>query len=90
MAVACSRHGASYPQPLLTPSFCSLLLTMLSSLQLEQTGDMHVAVYDWNNLFMYVSNAGLSDANGNAQPAYDRPFLRFDMGALWNTTLADY
>lgn len=62
----------------------------LLPVQMEQTGDMHVAVYDWNNLYMYVSNAGLADANGNAQPAYDRPFLRFDMGALWNTTLADY
>jgi len=53
----------------------------------EQTGDMHIAVFDWGNKQMYVSNAGLADVNGNAVPAYDRPFLRFDMEALWNQTL---
>lgn len=80
-------------QPLVSHPRFPLLRPCLSRsrrLQMEQTGDMHVAVFDWNNEFMYVSNAGLADANGNAQPAYDRPFLRFDMGALWNTSLADY
>jgi hypothetical protein len=55
---------------------------------MEQTGDMHIGVFDWNNRWMYVSNASPSDANGNgAVPAYNRPFMRFDMQTLWDQSL---
>jgi len=57
---------------------------------MEQTGDMHIAVFDWNNDWMYVSNAGLADAQGNAQPAFERQFVRLSMDGLWNTTMAQY
>jgi isopenicillin-N N-acyltransferase-like protein len=57
---------------------------------MEQTGDMHIAIYDWGQEYMYVSNAGIAAADGSCIPAYERPFLRFDMGQLWNTTLTQY
>lgn len=57
---------------------------------MHQTGDMHIAIYDRNNEYLYVANAGVADANGNASPAYTAQFLRFDAAALWSTNLSDY
>lgn len=51
---------------------------------MEQTGDMHIAVYDFSRELMYVSNASPGDGQGNGVvKAYDRPFLRFNMTQLW-------
>lgn len=50
---------------------------------MEQTGDMHIGIYDWGQSLMYVSNAGLSVAGADGPPAYDRQFLRFNMTELW-------
>lgn len=54
---------------------------------LEQTGDMHIGIVDWTPAgpFLYVSNAGIADPNGTSVPAYDRPYFRFDLNALWAT-----
>lgn len=52
---------------------------------LEETGDMHIAVYDFASSTMYVSNASPGDGHGNGVvPAYNRPFLQFNMTQLWN------
>lgn len=40
-----------------------------------QTGDMHIAIYDFSTMQMYVSNAS-PYVNGTFTPAYDRPFTR--------------
>jgi isopenicillin-N N-acyltransferase like protein len=49
-----------------------------------QTGDMHVAVYDYTKNFMYVSNASPANATGGGViPAYDRPYVRLDMASLF-------
>lgn len=51
-----------------------------------QTGDMHIAVYDFANRYMYVSNASPLSASGSVTPAYSMPFIRLDMNAMWNMT----
>lgn len=52
---------------------------------LEQTGNMHIAVYDFSNQLMYVSNASPGDGHGNnVTNAYDQPFIRYNMTELWN------
>ena len=54
---------------------------------IEQTGDMHVAIYDYDNGYMYLSNASPVAANGSVVPAYARQFIRADMTALWSLEL---
>jgi len=55
---------------------------------LSQTGDMQIAVYDFNNMYVYLSNAGIYDAKTkNVEKAYDRPFTRLDMKTLFNEKL---
>ncbi len=66
------------------------LVTLRNITATFQTGDMHIAVYDFDNGFMYAANAGPADANGNAVSAYDRQFMRFNMTQLWATALSDY
>lgn len=46
---------------------------------LEQTGDMHIMVTDFNRSEVFVANA----APGGGVLAYDAPFVRFNMSALW-------
>ena len=46
---------------------------------LEQTGDMHIAVFDFGADKLFVANA----APGGAQLAYDATFVEFSMSALW-------
>jgi len=56
----------------------------------HETGDMHIAIYDFAEHYMYVSNASPVPANGDASlvvPAYNRPFIRLDMGALFEESL---
>lgn len=46
------------------------------------TGDTHLAVYDYTNMQMYVSNAS-PWVNNTAVPAYARPFVLLDMASLF-------
>lgn len=55
---------------------------------LEQTGDMHIALTDFAKGLIYISNASPMDANGNVVPAYDRPFTRLNLTALWEQPLS--
>jgi len=52
-----------------------------------QTGDMHVAVYDYLNQFMYVSNAQVYVPGQPQLMAYQRPYVRLNMSALFNEPL---
>jgi len=77
-----------HPQPSTHACLASLLqkyygqldaLTTIQHISAElQTGDMHIAVYDFAKQYMYVANAS-PVVNGTVIPAYDRPFLRLDM-----------
>jgi isopenicillin-N N-acyltransferase-like protein len=49
---------------------------------IEQTGSMYSVVYDFANMFMYVSNAS-PYINGASLNAYERPYIRLDMNALF-------
>ena len=49
----------------------------------EQTGDMHLATYDWAADELIVANA----SPDGTQLAYDAPLVRFSMSALWAQTL---
>ena len=52
---------------------------------MSETGDMHIAIYDYSNRFMYVANAGIYNKTSKyAQPAYMRPFVRLNMTQLFN------
>lgn len=69
-------------------------ITMANSrmiLQSHQTGDQHIAMYDFGNEQMLVS-IGRINAEGNYGPvdgdlsswkAYNRPYLKFDLKDLW-------
>ena len=86
-------------QPSSDPCMPSLLAKYYGSLNVEntiqyiapifETGDMHVAVYDFANDFMYVSNASPVPPSGPSGviPAYNRPYIRLDMRQLFSTTL---
>eukprot|EP00010_Vexillifera_abyssalis_P002857 CAMPEP_0201552088 /NCGR_PEP_ID=MMETSP0173_2-20130828/13637_1 /ASSEMBLY_ACC=CAM_ASM_000268 /TAXON_ID=218659 /ORGANISM="Vexillifera sp., Strain DIVA3 564/2" /LENGTH=441 /DNA_ID=CAMNT_0047962507 /DNA_START=21 /DNA_END=1346 /DNA_ORIENTATION=+ len=50
-----------------------------------QTGDMHIAIYDYLENMMYISNAGIYDeSTQTVDPAYNRQFTRLDMTQMWN------
>jgi len=51
---------------------------------LGETGDMHIAVYDFEKMLVYVSNAGIYDKQKGAVPAYKRRFTRLDLNKLFN------
>lgn len=54
------------------------------------SGDMHAAVYDFNNQVVYVSIAGSPPGQPSSTtivPAYARPWFRFDAAALLHQTL---
>ena len=46
---------------------------------LEQTGDMHIMVMDWQADALFVANA----SPGGGQLAYDATFVSFRMSSLW-------
>jgi hypothetical protein len=83
-----------HPQPSYDPCLGSLLKTYYGKIDAVttiryitsqlQTGDMHLAVYDFGNNYMYVSNASPMP---NVVPAYDRPFVRLDMAQLFSEKL---
>jgi len=55
--------------------------------RLTQSGDVHIAVYDLQQQLVYVSR-GVTNATGDfIQNAYEAPFLRWNMSALWKTSL---
>jgi len=50
----------------------------------EETGDMHIGIMDFAEKAMYVSNAApYSSVTKSAQPAYDRPFVKVDLSAMF-------
>ena len=53
---------------------------------LEETGDMHIAVTDFDNKMMYIANASPMPNN---TPAYQNGFIQFDMEALFNAPAPD-
>lgn len=53
---------------------------------LHETGNMHIAIYDYDKRFMYVANAS-PFVNNTYTPAYDRPFVRFDLNQLFTTAV---
>lgn len=69
---------------------------------LFETGDTHIAIYDFEAKEMYVSNAAPTNASAIASTlgdeaaakalkdnkAYNQPFVRFDMNWMWNASLA--
>jgi len=46
------------------------------------TGDLHLAVYDFKRMYMYVSNAQVKGSPGPAN-AYDRQFVGLDMNKIF-------
>jgi len=83
-----------HPQPSTNPCLGSLLQTYYGKITpentiqyicaLHQTGDMHIAIYDFAKKHMYVSNATPVQHLVNA---YDRKFIRFDLDKLFNEKL---
>lgn len=56
---------------------------------LFQTGDMHIAVFDHAQKYMYVANASPANATGGGvTPAYDRAYVRLDMDAMFAQPLS--
>ncbi len=61
--------------------------------QAHQTGDVHIATYDYSKKEMYVA-IGRANGQGTYQPpgssdpsawrAFNRPYLKFDMNDFWN------
>lgn len=81
-----------HTQPSADPCFNNLMheqygsVSALSTIQtcaLQQTGDMHIAITDFQNELWYVSNAAPVTANGTVVKAYDRAFTRLNLTALW-------
>eukprot|EP01121_Diplochlamys_sp_Union-15-3_P011240 TRINITY_DN3231_c0_g3_i2.p1 TRINITY_DN3231_c0_g3~~TRINITY_DN3231_c0_g3_i2.p1 ORF type:complete len:430 (-),score=64.57 TRINITY_DN3231_c0_g3_i2:65-1327(-) len=80
-------------QPSTNPCLSSLLqqhygsidaLTMFQHITAElETGNMHIAIYDFATSFMYVSNAS-PYINGTYTPAYKRPFVQLNMNELFS------
>jgi hypothetical protein len=61
-----------------------LLFTRVTAL--AQTGDQHIAVFDeaHGQMFIAVAQAANPSTNSSAVPAYNRPFLHFDLATLFN------
>lgn len=62
------------------------LNTIRGVVSISKTGDLHIAVYDHDNMKMYVANAKSTTESGPL-PAYNRQFVYFDMNALFNEKL---
>jgi hypothetical protein len=56
--------------------------SLIRTASLLQTGDAHAAIYDYKGNYMYVAAASSPD-HPPVIGAYDRPFLRLDMSAMW-------
>jgi len=58
------------------------LNTIHDLVSISMTGDLHIAVYDYNHMLMYVANARAPNETGPL-PAYNRQFVQFDMRKLF-------
>lgn len=56
--------------------------TIRNVIPISETGNLHAAIYDLTNLNMYVANARAPGESG-PDNAYARPFVHFDMKALF-------
>jgi len=52
-----------------------------------QTGDTHIAIYDYKQNYMYIANASPYNPNTGFIPAYNSPFVRLDMLQLFAESL---
>jgi len=86
-----------HPQPSSAPELPALIKQMYGNMsalnvaqnipRLTQSGDVHIAVYDFGKQEVYVSR-GLTNATGDfIQYAYEAPFLRWNMSSLWKISL---
>jgi hypothetical protein len=50
----------------------------------HQTGNLHIAVYDFPNDIIYLAGASPVDKQGNFLRAYERPFVKVDLLKLWS------
>ncbi|EDQ88770.1 uncharacterized protein MONBRDRAFT_32718 [Monosiga brevicollis MX1] len=53
---------------------------------ITQTGDLHIAIYDLEHQILHTANARRDSADG-PNYAYQRPFVKLDMKALFEVTL---
>lgn len=86
-------------QPSSDPCMGSLISSLYGSLDAEtilrqiiapfQTGDLHASAYDFGNNVLFAGVAGqfLDSNSTGVQPAYDRPFFKFNMSNLLNEKL---
>lgn len=66
------------------------MVTLRNITSVFQTGDMHVAIYDFARHTMTVANAGVYDnVTKTAVPAYDRTFIQLNMTEAFATKLSD-
>jgi len=58
-------------------------VTIKNIISVSETGNLHAAIYDLTNMFMWVANAR---ADGESGPlnAFQRPFVQFNMTDLFN------
>jgi len=56
---------------------------LLQATAYHETGDTHAAIYDFPNMNLYVTSAGVYDPKVGAVPAYKRPWTKLSMTALW-------
>jgi len=61
----------------------SMVIKTYISAQL-QTGNLHIAVYDFSRMLMYVSNAAPYQKEQPLVCAYDRPYIRVDLNELFS------
>jgi len=61
-------------------------VTIRNMLSYVGTGDLHIAIYDHFNSLMYVSTAASRNQTGPLE-AYRRPFLKLDMGKIWEESI---
>ena len=60
--------------------------TIKSILPIVQTGDLHIAVYDLSDGYMFVANARGRNETG-PEMAYDRGFVRLNMKEIFATQM---
>jgi hypothetical protein len=58
--------------------------SMLQFSALHETGDTHIAVYDYTNMAIYVSSAGIYNPKNGTVPAFKRRFTKFNMVKLFS------
>jgi len=50
----------------------------------NKTGPTHIAVFDYDNMVMYISHASPADASGHAIPAWAQPYTKIDLNAAFS------